>query len=130
MPSISSSEAPAKGPAGLRGPHLTGQMPDGKWLQFQLGVRATLGRHPDNAVRLADREVSKEHASIERLGSQFLLRDLGSSNGTLVNQERIAGRKVLLGGEYIQIGDCLFRFSCSSCALPFPSRKRRMNTLR
>ena len=39
-----------------------------------------------------------------------VLTDLGSSNGTLVNQERINGRKVLLGGEYIQIGDVLIRF--------------------
>ncbi len=109
MPSTSSSGAPAKGPAGVRGPHLTGQMPDGKWLQFQLGVRATLGRHPDNAVRLADREVSKEHASIERLGSQFLLRDLGSSNGTFVNGRRVRELK-LKDGDEIVLGNCRLTF--------------------
>ena len=41
---------------------------------------------------------------------QVLLIDLGSANGTLVNQTRIDGRKALLGGEYIQAGDCLFRY--------------------
>ena len=39
-----------------------------------------------------------------------MLVDLGSANGTLVNQTRIDGRKALLGGEYIQAGDCLFRY--------------------
>src|SRR5260370_11812049 len=109
VPAPSPSGPPAKGAAAVRGPHLTGQMPDGKWLQFPLGVRATLGRHPDNAVRLADREVSKEHASIERLGSQFLLRDLGSSNGTFVNGRRIRELK-LKGGDEVVLGNFRLTF--------------------
>src|SRR5215471_12107022 len=71
---------PVEQPSGgsVRGPHLTRYLPDGKTVHFPLGVKTTLGRHPENAVRLQDREVSKEHACIERLGSAFLLKDLGS----------------------------------------------------
>ena len=39
-----------------------------------------------------------------------MLEDLGSANGTLINQVRLQGRVLLQGGEYIQTGDCLFRF--------------------
>jgi adenylate cyclase len=63
----------------------------------------TLGRHPSNTVRLVDREVSKEHATIERMGRDFILRDLGSSNGTFVNGKRVAELR-LRDGDEISLG--------------------------
>src|SRR4051794_17753062 len=69
----------------LTGPRLAGRLADGKFGEFALGLKTSLGRHPANTLRLIDREVSKEHASIEQLGSAFMLKDLGSSNGTFVN---------------------------------------------
>src|SRR5688500_7233220 len=68
----------------LRAPRLVGKI-DGRPSEFVLGPRTAIGRHPSNAIRLNDREVSKEHAVIERVGAGFVLRDLGSSNGTFVN---------------------------------------------
>jgi adenylate cyclase len=56
-----------------------------------------------------DREVSKEHATIERVGSTFLLRDLGSSNGTFVNGRRIRELKLREGDE-ISLGNSRFIF--------------------
>jgi adenylate cyclase len=58
-----------------------------------------LGRHPSNTIRLVDREVSKEHANIERMGRDFILRDLGSSNGTFVNGRRVAELRLREGDE-------------------------------
>jgi adenylate cyclase len=89
--------------AGLRGPHLKGRFPDGSSGDFPLGDLTTLGRHPSNTVRLVDREVSKEHASIERMGRDFILRDLGSSNGTFVNGRRVAELR-LRDGDEITLG--------------------------
>jgi adenylate cyclase len=91
-------------PSTLRGPRLAGRLPDGKVVDFPLGDRTTLGRHPSNAVRVMDREVSKEHATIERLGTGFVLRDLGSSNGTFVNGRRIRELKLREGDE-ISLGN-------------------------
>jgi adenylate cyclase len=54
-------------------------------------------------VRLVDREVSKEHATIERMGRDFILRDLGSSNGTFVNGKRVAELR-LRDGDEISLG--------------------------
>src|SRR5499433_86750 len=82
-----------------KGPYLTGRLLDGKLSEFPLGARTTLGRHPANTLRLADREVSKEHACIERQGGGFLIKDLGSSNGTYVNGRRIRELKLKEGDE-------------------------------
>ncbi len=86
-----------------RGPHLKGRFPDGTTGEFPLGELTTLGRHPSNTVRLVDREVSKEHATIERMGRDFILRDLGSSNGTFVNGRRVAELR-LRDGDEISLG--------------------------
>ena len=91
-------------PGQVKGPRLAGRFADGKQGEFPLGTKTTMGRHPSNTLRLVDREVSKEHASIERVGNTFLLRDLNSSNGTFVN-----GRKVrelrLRDGDEIALGN-------------------------
>ncbi|MGZ6096783.1 MAG: adenylate/guanylate cyclase domain-containing protein [Myxococcaceae bacterium] len=86
--SLSSSQVPSVRTSS-RGPYLTGRLLDGKLSEFPLGPRTTLGRHPANTLRLADREVSKEHASIEKVGNGFVIKDLGSSNGTYVNGRRV-----------------------------------------
>ena len=72
--------------------------------EFPLTGRATLGRHPANTLRLADREVSKEHACIERSGNTYLVKDLGSSNGTYVNGRRIREHR-LKDGDEITLGN-------------------------
>jgi len=95
--------------SGIRGAHLSGNLPDGKWVTFPLGPRTTLGRHPGNDIRLSDREVSKEHAAIERNGATFVLRDLGSSNGTFVNGRRIRELKLREGDELV-LGNCRLVF--------------------
>lgn len=93
-----------RSPGQLRGPRLAGKFADGKVGEFPLSEVTTLGRHPNNTLRLVDREVSKEHCVIERVDDAFVLRDLNSSNGTFVN-----GRKVrelrLREGDEIALGN-------------------------
>jgi len=89
----------------LRGPRLSGRLPDGRIGDFDLAEKNTLGRHANNTLRLVDHEVSKEHASIDRMaGGGFLLRDLGSSNGTFVNGRRVKELKLREGDE-ISLGN-------------------------
>jgi DNA-binding NtrC family response regulator len=54
-------------------------------------------------LRLADREVSRRHASIEHVGSALRITDLQSTNGTLVDRVRIV-QALLTGGEIIRVG--------------------------
>ncbi len=88
--------------AGIRGP-LTGRT-------FALGDQPlTIGRAADNAVVIASPRASRHHAHIRREGASFVLYDLGSANGTLVNGQRVQ-RAVLQPGDLIDIGDEVFRF--------------------
>ena len=64
---------------------------------------------PDIPVPLDDKEASRRHAEIRRLGDGFVIADLGSVNGTRVNGSGITERE-LTGGEKISIGRSTFRF--------------------
>ncbi len=76
------------------------------------GRPGTIGRDAGCEVPIPSDRVSRRHCQLSPSpDGSFVLDDLGSSNGTLVNQERIAGRRNLRGGEYIQAGDCLLRFT-------------------
>lgn len=58
--------------------------------EVELGAgRMTIGRHPHNDIVIADPAVSGHHAAITSGGGAATLEDLGSSNGTFVNSERI-----------------------------------------
>lgn len=64
--------------------------------------RFTIGRKPNNDLQIDDAGVSKEHAVIITVGNDQILEDDASTNGTLVNGERIA-RRILQNGDVIQI---------------------------
>ena len=66
------------------------QSVEGVEAEFELEDFSTVGRHPKNTIRLHDREVSKEHAHIERRAGTYHLLDLNSSNGTFVNNRRVS----------------------------------------
>ena len=67
------------------------------------------GREVKCAIMLNDNSVSRQHSSITRLAEGYLLRDLGSSNGTYVNGQRIQ-EYLLCDGDRVSIGDIEFWF--------------------
>lgn len=73
-------------------------------LRFTLeGDQVTVGRIPDNSIQLDDFTVSRQHAVLVKQGGAWLVRDLGSLNGTYVNAERVE-ESVLQHGDEVQIG--------------------------
>lgn len=67
----------------------------------------TIGRHPQSTLRFdpdIDLDVSGHHAKVLLEGDLYLLRDLGSTNGTLVNGRRLTGDHVLVSGDKIRFG--------------------------
>jgi hypothetical protein len=64
-----------------------------------------LGRGSGNDVVLQSTQSSRNHAEIVQQGSQFYIRDLGSTNGTFVNEERVTAPRLLQPGDQIRIGD-------------------------
>ena len=72
--------------------------------EFSLLAAATLGRDPTNLVVLPDRFVSAQHAIIFLKEGRRVLRDRGSTNGTLLNGRRLTQDAVLSEGDRISIG--------------------------
>jgi len=70
----------------------------------------TIGRGTSNAVQLHDTEVSRDHAELNRRGDKFVLRDLGSSNGTFVNGRQIREHE-LASGDQVQFGRTLLLYT-------------------
>ena len=85
---------------------LTGDEPR----EFELAAVNTIGRHPDNSIQILDRIISKEHARVLRTPDRgFVIRDLGSLNGTFVGEERIDQRQ-LRDGDQITLGSTRLLF--------------------
>ncbi|HVJ90398.1 MAG TPA: FHA domain-containing protein, partial [Labilithrix sp.] len=76
----------------------------------------SLGRHPNNSIQLLDKIVSKEHCILEQRDSTFVLRDLGSLNGTYINGERVRGEQLLRHGDEIALGSTRARYDDGSGA--------------
>ena len=71
---------------------------------FRLEAEHTnVGRHPDSEIFLDDITVSRRHVVLDRTPKGYLLRDVGSLNGTYVNRER-ADEAILHHGDELQIG--------------------------
>jgi adenylate cyclase len=87
--------------------------PEGQQV-VELRDQNSLGRHPSNSIQLLDKIVSKEHCTIERRSNGFVLRDLGSLNGTYVNSERVNGEQDLHHGDDIALGSTRARFDDGS----------------
>ena len=88
----------------------------GKWLEYTLEAHTTIGRHPDQDLQLLDRMISKQHAEINKIGEDYVLEDVGSRNGTLLNDEPVDEPVVLKDGDEISVGNHILRFSS-----PLPS---------
>ncbi|MBJ8343388.1 BTAD domain-containing putative transcriptional regulator [Antrihabitans sp. YC2-6] len=69
-----------------------------------------IGRMSDNNVVLEDDMVSRYHAVIQRIATEFVVRDLWSSNGVTVNGQRVVESTALVDGDHVQIGSSSFRF--------------------
>lgn len=74
-------------------------------------VENSIGRTDDNFILLSDESISRQHATIERRGDQFILEDLNSSNGTRVNGTDVTGHRVLESGDVLELGNVEFVFA-------------------
>ncbi|MBE6067234.1 FHA domain-containing protein [Clostridium sp. BSD9I1] len=70
----------------------------------------TIGRKEDNTFMLDDPYVSGKHARIYAKSGDYIIEDLGSTNGTLVNDDQIEGKKYLETGDIIKIGNTVLKF--------------------
>src|SRR5579864_3695421 len=91
-------------------PKLTVMAGPGHGTTYQIaGDRFSIGRDPQNHFSIPDNSVSREHCVIVRQGDGFLIRDLGSHNGTLVNDLPVK-EQLLAHRDSISIGRTVLQF--------------------
>jgi hypothetical protein len=78
--------------------------------RFDLIGGLSIGRSKDADVQIDDRYASGIHARVFPRGDRFLVEDMRSTNGTLLNGASLSGEAELLDRDTIQIGDTVFRF--------------------
>ncbi|MFH1969903.1 MAG: FHA domain-containing protein [Verrucomicrobiota bacterium] len=76
--------------------------------------RMTIGRNQINDLVLTDEAVSSQHCYVAKRGESYVLHDLNSTNGTLLNFERITDEVELKPKQVIQLGSCEFMFNGDS----------------
>ncbi len=101
----------------------SGGEPPQRWLLTKTIIR--IGRGGDNDVVLMDREVSRHHAEIRAEGEGYVLADLGSTNGTFVNDQRVTRPTRLRDGDQVSLaGRCDLVFVDSEATAPVGGQAR------
>ena len=67
-------------------------------------VITTIGRHPDSDIFLDDVTVSRRHVEVQRATTGYVIRDVGSLNGTYVNQMILGSETPIANGDELQVG--------------------------
>lgn len=80
-------------------------------MEYDLLDGAVLGRGDRAEIRLEDPFASSRHARIVRQGGVMVLEDLGSTNGTYLNEEVLGGPTPLHPGDRVRIGDSEFTYA-------------------
>ncbi|MCB1629298.1 MAG: FHA domain-containing protein, partial [Xanthomonadales bacterium] len=87
---------------------------EGQERRFRLDRPSSLlGQATDCDVRLIDPTVSRRHARISRAGDDWLFEDLGSTNGSFVDGQRIEQARVAVG-QPLRLGDVLARIEAAA----------------
>lgn len=79
--------------------------PDAGKLYPLKGKEITIGRDTGNTISINDAEVSRKHAKLVVQESGYVIEDMGSTNGTFVNGQRVSTPLLLRGGEVIALGE-------------------------
>jgi pSer/pThr/pTyr-binding forkhead associated (FHA) protein len=75
------------------------------------GATATIGRHASNDICIPEQHVSRQHAVINYRSGMFVLTDLGSANGTFLNDQQVAQPLPLVAGDVIRLYVPILQFS-------------------
>ena len=80
-----------------------------------------IGRGSGNEIVVQDTQISRQHAEISQQGDQYFIRDLGSTNGTFVNGQRVTQLQPLHPGDQVQVGDTVFAFEAAPMGAGAPA---------
>jgi len=84
--------------------------------------KTTIGRVEDNTFQIAEPSVSSHHCEIWLKGSDVVVKDLGSTNGTFINNEKVS-ETVLKPGQILRLGQIEMRLETDAPAAQASSKK-------
>jgi predicted component of type VI protein secretion system len=106
---------------------------------FELNIeRTTVGRVEDNTFQIADASVSSHHAEIFLRGPDIVVRDIGSTNGTFINNDKLAeatdtvlqpGQTLRFGQVELKIDDGRAPATAAAAPAPAPAKKSVDSTM-
>lgn len=105
---------------------ITGGASAGMFIERPFGNtgQLTIGRGEECGIRLDGLLISNRHASVAKTTSGVAIEDLGSTNGTYVNGERITGRKIIQPQDVIQIGPFVLKVDPQRGVAVFDTRAK------
>lgn len=98
---------------------LVGLAGEVKGQEFPINDSLSIGRRKNNHIILKDEKVSGDHAVVHRQGDVYVLKDLGSTNGTWIGGRKATEEK-LGHGSMFRMGKCVFAFKDRHIPLPDP----------
>ena len=84
---------------------------------YLIGTRLIVGRSEKADIRINDTKTSREHAEFAKVGNDWVVTDLGSQNGIIVNDKKVVQHKLVFGDRVI-IGQTVFKFSKQEVSKP------------
>jgi len=88
----------------------------------------TLGRDITNDIVINDPEVSRHHCRLTQGGGGFTMEDLGSTNGTFINGQRLTGARPLAPGDMVGLGETV-TLAYESAVMGVPAEPRQASTM-
>ena len=116
--STGSGSLQPKPPAGSSQPQLLAR------LSFDTRPQLSVGRAPDNDLRLDGLQISNHHARFSRTNGSVTVEDAGSTNGVYVNGERISGRRPVQLSDVIQIGPFVLQADAQQGVAVYDTRSK------
>ena len=109
---IQSASTQGRAPAPDMDPRLVVERAPGHvpGMEYEVGEGAVMGRGDQAEIRLEDPFASSRHARLIRQGAVIVLEDMGSTNGTYLNEELLSGPQPLHPGDRVRIGDSEFTY--------------------
>lgn len=120
---LEASKPPLRGPEAYPLLEIVQGPKQGAWFTIAYQKEITLGRAATNSIILEDNSVSRSHSVLQAAGEGFTIRDIGSRNGTFVNEKKIQGEVTLSHRDTIKIGIYTLRYLAEPLEEMVPARE-------
>jgi pSer/pThr/pTyr-binding forkhead associated (FHA) protein len=94
-----------------------------------IAEKTTIGRVEDNTFQIADPSVSSHHCEVHLRGSEVVVKDLNSTNGTFIETQQITGEGVVKPGQILRLGQIQIRLEAPGAATGPAAPKKIDSTL-